>query len=237
MAAFRLAWDQGADGIEGDFHLTADGAVVCCHDETTERTAGVKLVCAEASVDELVRLDVGSWKGAAWGSERMPTLADVLAEVPSGKQIFIEIKSGPDTIAPTRTAIRDSRLRPEQVVIISFDARVIRESKRVMPAITANWLARFERDHADASWQPTAAQIIDTAAACQADGVGIKAADHIDAPFADALTAAGLALHVWTVNEPTTAQRFIDLGAQSITTDRPAWLRDALQGHAVSTAH
>ncbi len=38
MAAFQLAWEQDADAIEGDFHLTADHEIVCIHDETTERT-------------------------------------------------------------------------------------------------------------------------------------------------------------------------------------------------------
>ncbi len=228
IAAFRLAWEQGADGIEGDFHLTADGVVVCCHDPTTGRTAPLDLACARASASDVVQLDVGSWKGPAWRGERMPTLDEVLANVPDGKRVFIEIKSGPDTIAPARAAIRDSRLRPEQIRIISFHTEVIRESKRVMPAITANWLTGFEHGDTTDQYRPTVTDIIETASDCRADGVGIKAAPHIDTAFVKELETAGLGLHIWTVNDPATAQRFIDLGAQSITTDRPGWLRAQL---------
>src|SRR6185369_848081 len=73
LAAFRLAWQQGADGIEADFRLTRDGRVVCLHDASTGRTAGVDLAVAEASLEELKRLDVGGWKGARWAGERIPT--------------------------------------------------------------------------------------------------------------------------------------------------------------------
>ncbi|MDA1056051.1 MAG: glycerophosphodiester phosphodiesterase family protein, partial [Planctomycetota bacterium] len=64
LAAFRLAFEQGADGIEGDFYLTRDNRIVCIHDADTKRVADKTLVVAESSLAELKRLDVGSWKGA-----------------------------------------------------------------------------------------------------------------------------------------------------------------------------
>ena len=56
LAAFRLAWEQGADGIEGDFYLSKDGRIVCIHDKDTKRTAGKNLergrfpVCGTAEI-------------------------------------------------------------------------------------------------------------------------------------------------------------------------------------------
>ena len=47
LAAFKLAWKQQADAIEGDFRLTADGKIVCIHDADTRRTCGVNLVVAD----------------------------------------------------------------------------------------------------------------------------------------------------------------------------------------------
>ena len=44
LPAFELAWKQGADAIEGDFHLTKDGKIVCLHDYDTKRVSGTKLV-------------------------------------------------------------------------------------------------------------------------------------------------------------------------------------------------
>ena len=62
LAAFRLAWSQGADAIEGDFRLTKDGRIACLHDDTTQRTAGLDLTVADSTLAELRELDVGSWK-------------------------------------------------------------------------------------------------------------------------------------------------------------------------------
>ncbi len=97
LPAFRLAWEQGADAIEGDFFLTKDGHIVCTHDRMTGRLnpGKVKLQVADSTLAELQALDVGSWKGETWRGERMPTLAEVFATVPAGKRILIEVKCGP----------------------------------------------------------------------------------------------------------------------------------------------
>lgn len=50
LAAFRLAWKQGADVIEGDFYLTKDHRIVCIHDGDTQRVAGKHLVVAESTL-------------------------------------------------------------------------------------------------------------------------------------------------------------------------------------------
>ncbi|MDP6721144.1 MAG: glycerophosphodiester phosphodiesterase family protein, partial [Pirellulaceae bacterium] len=78
LAAFRLAWRQGADGIEGDFYLTKDGQIVCIHDADTKRTAGVSRQVAKSTLAELRELDVGRWKDEEFAGERMPTLQQVL---------------------------------------------------------------------------------------------------------------------------------------------------------------
>ena len=98
VAAFRLAWEQGADAIEGDFYLSKDQQIVCIHDETTKRTSGEDRVVSECTLDELRRLDVGKWKHPRFEGERISTLAEVLRTVPDGKQIFIEIKCGPEIV-------------------------------------------------------------------------------------------------------------------------------------------
>ena len=92
VPAFELAWRQGADAIEGDFRLTADGRIVCMHDADGERTGGRKLAVAAATLAELRQLDVGAWKGQAWKGTPPPTLAEVLATVPPGKSVYLEVK-------------------------------------------------------------------------------------------------------------------------------------------------
>ena len=91
--AFRLAWEQDADGVEGDFYLTADRQIVCTHDDETTRVAGKQLFVEKSTAAHLQALDVGAWKHAKFKGERMPLLSDVLRTVPEGKAIVIELKS------------------------------------------------------------------------------------------------------------------------------------------------
>ncbi len=65
LSAFKLAIEQGADAFEADFYLTRDNHIVCFHDKDTERITGRKLSITETPFDELRRMDVGNWKGAA----------------------------------------------------------------------------------------------------------------------------------------------------------------------------
>src|SRR5882757_4224835 len=92
LAAYRLAWQQNADGAEGDFQLTRDGRIVCIHDLTTGRTADANRVVAQSTFEELRRLDVGMWKHPRFAGERIPTLDEILALLPAGNLFFIEIK-------------------------------------------------------------------------------------------------------------------------------------------------
>lgn len=229
LAAFRLAWRQGADGIEADFRLTKDGHVVCIHDETTGRTAGRDLIVAEATLAQLRRLDVGRWKGRRWAGQKIPTLEEVLAAIPEGKRFFIEIKSGPETIAAVKAVLARSAIESSQLAIISLHAGVIAESKIQLPDITANWLTRYHQEEPGGPWYPTMPQIIATLREIAADGLGSQAKlEVVNEAFVRQITEAGFPVHVWTVNEPEQARALAGYGVRSITTDRPGYLRAML---------
>ena len=61
LEAFTLAWARGARCIEGDFHLTRDGEVVCMHDDNAKRTCGVDRPLAELTLAEIRSFDAGKW--------------------------------------------------------------------------------------------------------------------------------------------------------------------------------
>lgn len=229
LAAFRLALEQGADGFEADFYLTEDGHIVCFHDNDTERLAGEKLLVTKTPFEVLRSLDVGRWKGERWRGERMPTLKEVLAAVPSGKKLFIELKSGPEIVEPMARLIEDSSLAPEQIILISFSAEVIEKSKKRLPNLRAHWLSQYEQE-ANGRFKPTAEEVAATIHRIGADGFGSKAQpEYFDDSFIERLRAAGChEFHVWTVNDPDVARYYQRLGAWSITTDRPGWLREQL---------
>ncbi len=229
LAAFRLAWRRGADGIEGDFYLTRDGQIVCIHDDTTKRTCGVDWKVAEHTLRELRRLDAGAWKAERYRGERIPTLGEVLAVVPEGKRIFIEIKCGPEIIPKLKEVLAASSLRPHQIAVIAFDERVIAQTRKQIPQVKAYWLLGYKQDEQTGQWSPTLAEVLSTLRRIDAHGLDTHAnMEVVDKDFVRALRRAGFELHVWTIDQPAEALQAKRLGVDSITTNRPAMIRACL---------
>lgn len=224
VPAFLLAWEQGADAIEGDFFLTADGEIVCIHDSRTGRVAGKDLVVAGSTLEELRELDAGAWKGEQWKGTGIPTLSEVFELVPEGKKIFVEIKPGTEILPGLYEEIDRSGLRKEQVVVISFNSEVIREFRLARPEHKAYWLSGLRAD-GDGNVVPSVESVLETLEYIGADGFsshhGLITRDYIER-----LMKAGYEYHVWTVNDPEKALLLREYGALSITTDVPAVIRD-----------
>lgn len=232
IAAFELAWEQGADGIEGDFYLTADGHIVCIHDRTTKRTTGgeVDLNVQQTTLAELRQLDVGRWKGEQFAGQRMPTLQEVLAVVKPGKKLYLETKSGPEIVEPMRRVIAKSPRRPEQIVVIAFNADTVAETRRLLPQLKVYWLTSYRHNEQTGVWTPTLGQVLATLDQSNAHGLNTNAnLNIVNEAFVAALREKGHEFHAWTINDGKLARRFRDLGVGSITTDRPGWLREQLK--------
>lgn len=220
LPAFELAWKQGAGAIEGDFRLTADGEVVCIHDATTRRLWGGGLEVATSTLDELQELKMSYTAGKGQEGIRIPTLAEVLRTLPSGRSIFIEVKCGPEILPRMISFIEQSPVGPSQVVVIAYDPEVISTIKRKYPIISALWIVEIKA----ALWsapRPAAAELLGKLRELQADGLSTNANPWINHEFIRAIREAGLAYNVWTVDSARKAARFISLGATSITTNCP----------------
>lgn len=223
LAAFNLAWSEGARFIEGDFCLTADGRVVCIHDKDTERTSGKLLSVAETTSNELRQLDVGSWKSDRWTGQRIPYLEEVLATVPDNGTLLLEIKCGSEILPALAKILGQSTLKPEQVDLICFNSEVLDAANKLLPKHAAWWLVSFKEK--DGVWQPEPDEIFHTLEAIGAEGFGCNAnLTVVQKSFADALHAKGYSLNVWTVNEAAVAAELRQRGADLITTDRPSQL-------------
>jgi glycerophosphoryl diester phosphodiesterase len=230
LESFRLAWDQGADGIEADFRITADGRIVCMHDATSGRTTNYDLNIAESSLKELRRLDAGTWKGATWSGAIIPTLDDVLAARPGNSWFFIEIKSGTEIIDPLKAVLEKSGASPERIRLLSFSAPLIADIKRRLPEWHACCLCDYRHTLLNNSWRPSRETVLDTLQQCDADGLASANRSILDQDFVNDLKKRGKELHVWTVDRPSDARRLSELGVDSIMTNRPGWLRQELTG-------
>lgn len=227
LPAFRLAWEQGAGAIEGDFHLTKDGHIVCLHDANTKKVSKKDLVVRSTVLAELRRLDVGAGHGEAFKGTSIPTIAEVFATIPPEKKIYIEIKCGPEIIPPLLREIDESGLTSKQVVIISFKEKVIQEIKIKAPQYEAFWLCRFE-EKKSGEITPSLDHVMKTLELVRADGLSSCAS--VPLAVVGALEKQGFQWHVWTINDVTEARRLLDWGAQSITTDIPGEMIKGLDG-------
>ena len=223
LAAFRLAWEHGCDGIEGDFYLTADGHIVCIHDKDTKRTTGSKHVVESSKLEKLRALDAGRWKGDRWSGEKIPTFEEVYQTVPDDGLFVIELKSKSQIVPVLAEELARLHSGEIRLLIISFDADTVRACKQHLPDVPVHWLTKFTRSSPFSGYQPTAEKVAKTIRDCGADGVGMKGMTSvIDRGFISRLILAGCPeYHVWTIDSETDAKYFQSLGVYGITTNRP----------------
>jgi len=135
LRSYDLALDQGADAVEQDLHVTRDGVLLCLHDRTLERTTDVRAVFPERgrdviigeqitrqwfvhdfTVEEIKRLDAGSWFSAGFAGLRIPTFQEVIDAVGRGS-LCVELKDpevygslGVDILSLVATTLRRNGL-------------------------------------------------------------------------------------------------------------------------------
>jgi glycerophosphoryl diester phosphodiesterase len=177
--------------------------------------------------EELRRLDAGSWKGAKWAGEKLPSLGEVIATVPPGKKLVIEIKSGVDTVAVLADTITDSPKRG-QFVVIAFSFDVAREAKLRLPDLPVYWLWGFsdreKKEHGDPSLDDLIAKTKGTGL----DGLDLNYRGPLSKEFVSNVSRAGMGVLVYTVDDPEAAKKLVEMGVAGITTNRPAFLREKL---------
>ena len=147
MEAYRLAVEMGADAIELDVHLTADGELALVHDETLERTTDLAGAVATMTLKELGAADAGfRFKGPDRSFPfrgkgiTVPTFAEVLEWLPDGIGLVVEVKAR-GAMAPAVEALRSSRVRADGAVsLISFDERIIDDARQLDPQLPTGYL-------------------------------------------------------------------------------------------------
>ncbi len=138
LAAFKLAIEQHADGIELDATLSADGQVIVIHDDTVNRTTNGAGHIKSMNLPELKNLDAGSKFNPAYHSERIPTLAQVFETV--GQKIYIDVElknySSPLDDLPDRVIalVKEYGLQ-SSVMLSSFNIIALIRARSLLPDI------------------------------------------------------------------------------------------------------
>ncbi len=222
LAAFIKAAELGADGIEFDVHLSADGVPVVIHDFTVDATTDGHGCVADLTLAQLKALDAGSSFDSAFAGERIPTLAEVLDAVGDRLLLNVELKS---------TSIHDSGLErtvlglieqhgaSDRVLISSFNPFSLRRVRRLAPHIPLGLL------YAPDLPLPLRRAWLAFLAPHEA-----RHPEHtmVNARYMSWARKRGYRVYTWTVDEPDEMHRLIALGVDGIITNVPDMLHRVL---------
>jgi glycerophosphoryl diester phosphodiesterase len=219
MASFWLAIEQGAHAVELDTTLSKDGELVVIHDDSIERTTDGRGFVHELTVQELQQFDAGRWFHERYEGVRIPTLEEVLVQLPPQFIINIEIK-GSDGELETRLAQLLNRCnRVETVFISSFRHKSLRYLKQLIPEIRVGL--------------GYTADVVDHLAFARAFQPPVYSLHpHYKLISLREITAAveqGIEVYPYTVNDPEAMRTLIDAGVSGIITDYPDRMNQLLK--------
>jgi glycerophosphoryl diester phosphodiesterase len=233
IEAFEAAIDAGADAVEFDVRMTADGVPVVMHDPDVSRTTDGTGLVSELTLDEIRKLRIGLPGGGAAG---VPTLEEALECLAGRAAADIEIKNLPGEPGftsdrePAVEATLDALDRvgfPGQVIVSSFNPASIAHSRRVRPDVPTGLLTEYEVE---------ASAALARAAADGHPWVLPFVVEVLEAGdgFADRVRSGGALLGVWIADDPETARRLFELGSDAVATNDPRGIvpiRDAVVSH------
>lgn len=244
LGAYVRAIEDGADGLEADVRLTADGHLVCVHDRKVDRTSNGRGVLSTLELADLQALDFGAWKGSAGDDEapdhvtaddnRVLTLERLLElVVDSSRPIDLAI----ETKHPTRYAGLVERTLIDllgrfglaapveagaaEVRVMSFSEVALRRVRRLAPGLPIVLL--MER-------VPVAYRYGILPRGVSVAGPSIDIVRR-HPRFVSKLHAQGNVAHVWTVDDETDVDLLVGLGVDAIITNRPAAVLAQLDSH------
>lgn len=229
LAAFRMALEKGADGVEFDVQLSKDGVPVVIHDYDLRRTAGRTENVDSLTAKQLGKIDVGSWFVRQKGLEEknelsrqtVPTLIDVLNVLSDCHgPIYIELKCRDDTYDRLAKAvcevIRDSPML-DRMIVKSFKLAAIPSVRCALPKVSTAALFAPEI----MNFLRRKRHIIALAREFGVDGISVH--HSLATPKLTTLAAeAGMPVTIWTADKPAWVERCEKLGITALITNDPA---------------
>jgi len=146
--------------------------------------------------------------------------------------MLVEIKTGPEIVPELRRVLAVAGVTERDVTVISFNLETLKAVRRELPAFRTLYLMGYKAPDAKdprAKRPPAIDDVIRDAKAAGLTGLDLQHTWPLTPPEVKRVRDAGLELHVWTVDDPAVARRWIGLGVASITTNRPGWLREQLR--------
>ena len=219
LAAFDLALEMRVRHIELDVALTSDNHPVVIHDDKVDRTTNGSGLVTSHTLAALRQLDAGSWFGAQFEGERIPTFDDVLARYNGRVHIHTEIKGKSASLSERTADLIRKHGMERQVTVTSFQSVRLEEMRAYAPELPTGWLVR---------------EVTDSIIA-QAHAIGVSQlcprADMVRPELVHRLRAEGFVARAWGVGTEELMQRVVQAGVDGMTVNLPDKLIAYLEAH------
>jgi glycerophosphoryl diester phosphodiesterase len=223
LASFQKAIEIGSDMIELDVQLSKDGKLVVLHDDTLDRTTNGQGRVVDYDLQELKKLDAGSWLGAQFSGEKIPTLEEVLDLAKGRVLVNIEIKHPEHGQYPI-TELADQALKGvkkagviDQVIFSSFNPAALEWIKKNEPRV---WVALLYHR----AWN----SLPEVTGGKQYSVLNLRNS-YLTKTKIDKIRREGLRVNVYTVNSEEELEQFVRWGVDGIITNHPDRLINILK--------
>lgn len=223
LAAFCLAVEQGADAVELDAKLSADGTVVVIHDQTVDRTTGGKGDVRKLTMGQLKSLDAGQFFSSRYTGELIPTLEEVFDAVGQSLLINVELTnyaSPGDGLVDQVVALVQRFHLEERVLFSSFHPANLLRAHRLLPEVPVAILALPGR----AGWWARSFLLRHISP----EFVNPYFSDSTDG-YIRRQHESGRKVNTWTVNDPADLSRLVIDGVDGLITDDPVAARRVVE--------
>lgn len=249
LFAIERALSRGASAVELDVHATADRRIVVCHDETVDRTTNHRGAISDLTLAQLREMDNAYWwiegeavtpgrdaseyvlRGRAPEDRRLgvATLEEVVTAFP-GVALNLDIKQSAPEVEPYERLLVDELRRLERtdsVIVASFHDGAIAAFRAVAPEVATS-AATGETAAFYFSVREGSTPVVAPVVAFQVPAT-FGEITVVDEVFVAAAHAAGVAVHVWTINDVVDMGRLVELGVDGIVSDTPGPLAALLR--------
>lgn len=209
IASMKEAINMKADFAELDVQETADGEIVLFHDKSMKRLAGVDKEIWQLNINEIQKLEVGSWFNGKFNGEPIPKFEDVIDSINGKIKLNIELKTnGHDKQLAERTLyIVNKKNFGKNCFFTSFSYSQIKKIKELDGSIKTGLIFKTMPDSIDVFNSDF--EILSVHFSL------------VDREFVEKAKSHGKEVHVWTVNEEEEMKRLVDLEVNSLITNYP----------------
>lgn len=215
LPAFELALQQGADGVELDVKLTADGHVIVMHDPTVDRTTDGRGRVRDLTLADFRKLDAGSWHSEAYRGTQVPTLDEVFAAIGHRCVINVELTNYTtprDSLVEQVCALVERHALQDRILFSSFFPANLKKAAARLPSVPrgllalGGWMGAWARSFGFmfGEYQALHPHITD-----------------VNAPQVARVHRLKRRIHVWTANSLEEVARLKNWGVDGIFTDDP----------------